>query len=525
MGIPKKYLTEKVIFIKKANFSEEQSVLCEGVFLTEAQATAKQLIIDLNKLNTLLPELLKHLTNSKDLEIAENLKTDCEEVLELINKAKNLKDFKNLTELLDYIRKKASSTNQDEAFSDDMIKVLQPLCYNIASDGNSVKDRLKDIHSHKGTIEAYATALITHVPSLKNNIEELYKLFERPDDTTEPEPDPGLKAGIDWTAERAKRLTTANGISTSKVLDKFYEDYYSIEYAGVKSPAKDTLGIVDKLKSLNKILIPEFNKLGYNPEVNPFAQFLKILIKLLKENKSDIFNKLTTNTYGAVHNSFIEKHITGNMLGNYDAKNILFCDDLYNYKGLDIVSYLSLQKQTLNEAERNSKYSDNPKLLVAKIFIQQKQLSDNYKENIDELLKLKEEQIVVPGAKDNAKMRSNLEISEVYHHLFKTVPKKDVTESAAKEIVTTAEDKNIMLAMTDYLLGLERLGQDQENYEKWFKDNYKNYTRNEGNIGDSKEMLSSYIITDKSISVIFKKLKARLEDIAAAKNKKAETKQ
>jgi hypothetical protein len=129
-----------------------------------------------------------------------------------------------------------------------------------------------------------------------------------------------LKSGMDWTAEKARRLENADGKDTSKILDEFYNDYYKIEYAGLTSPSdKDTTGIVDKLKSLDKILIQEFNKLGYNPEVNPLAQFLKILIE--HRNDLKIFDKLTINNYGAIHNAFIEKYITGNKLGNYNSKN------------------------------------------------------------------------------------------------------------------------------------------------------------------------------------------------------------
>jgi hypothetical protein len=163
----------------------------------------------------------------------------------------------------------------------------------------------------------------------------------------------GLYAGMDWTAEKAKRLAEASTEKpASVILDKFYNDYYSIEYAGVASPEKDTKGIVAKLKSLDKILVPEFNALGYNPEANPLAQFLKILIALRAEDKADnIFDKLNTNNYGAIHNSFKDKYITGNMLGNYSLDNILFCKDLYNYRGLEIVNYLSLWKQTYDKAD------------------------------------------------------------------------------------------------------------------------------------------------------------------------------
>lgn len=275
----------------------------------------------------------------------------------------------------------------------------------------------------------------------------------------EPENSNKLYAGMDWTAERARRLENTNGKSTSEILDQFYNDYYKIEYAGLKSSTEeDTSGIVAKLKSLDSILIQEFTKLGYNPAVNPLAQFLKNLIKLKEVRKeNNIFDKLTTNTYGAIHNSFIKKHVTGNMLGKMDEssdKNILFCSDLYNYKGLDIVSYLSLQKKILNKARANSDYSNDPWLLVTKILIRQDQHGDTYAEKVDSLLKVTE---VIPPSNSSARLRSIPEIDELYRYIFnETVDADDSEEngeeSDLKEIVKRAKRRQVVLNMIRFVI-------------------------------------------------------------------------
>jgi hypothetical protein len=260
---------------------------------------------------------------------------------------------------------------------------------------------------------------------------------------------PKLYQGMDWTAENAKRLSKADG-NTSEVLDKFYNDYYKIEYAGLKSPnEEDASGIVDKLKSLDKILIQEFNKLGYNPAVNPLAQFLKILI----EKRPKIFNKLNINTYGAIHNSFIDRALTGNMLGNYNENHILFCDDLYNYKGLDMVKYLKLYSDTLKRAENATIEPRHDKwVLAAKIFIQQNLSSPDVTSKVKFTDKvsalLNKHGVLIPTA-DEAKLRSFSEIEELYTYIFKTSPS---TENAKenkilKEIITSAKSKNAMLDM------------------------------------------------------------------------------
>ena len=336
-----------------------------------------------------------------------------------------------------------------------------------------------------------------------------------------PEPDPEPKPGAikDWTAEKAKRLADTGGKTASAVLEQFYEDYYRIEYASINKSKEQE--IVDKLKSLNKILVIEFNKLGYNPEANPFAQFLKSLI----EHRYDIFEKLNTNNYGAIHNSFISKHITGNMLGNYDIykdNTILYCNDLYSYKGLDIVNYLALQSQALSSAEQNSKYADD-KNLVVKMFIRQKVPADaDYGKKIEYLFgkDLPAGGVIRPDTnKDQAIMNSTLEISEMYQYLFKAAPKKQVN---IDEITDKAKAADIILDMIQYIL-------DQDDFEKaykslaedteaWLKE--RHHTRNDNKIRQCREVLSSYIIKDaKTKAKIVTALIALVDKSEKAKDK------
>ena len=302
--------------------------------------------------------------------------------------------------------------------------------------------------------------------------------------------------GIDWTAEKAKRLANTEGKATSKILSQFYNDYYRIEYAGV-NPSKEQ-EIINKLKSLDKILIPEFNKLGYNPEVNPFAQFLKNLIK----NKYEIFEKLTFNTYGAIHNSFIDQKITGNMLGKYEEykdNNILYCNDLYNYKGLDIVNYLDLQNQAL-AASKNSDIEN----LIAKIFIQQNVEGENYYKKVDNLRKLSDP--VLPGAAE-AKLRSELEIRELYRYLFGH-DAKTTRKNAISKIIQEAADKNAILDMVYYLISQYKLKADFEaEVNNWLKD-AKHEPENK-KIDTSKEILAKYSNMDLSeVASLIDKLRA-----------------
>ena len=137
---------EKFILNESSKFILEERFSLEEEILLEAQATLTQLVIDLNKLNTLLPELLAVLPTGLNLsfleetplegekiDIEEQIKTSCTDIQDL------LKDKKNFKELIDKIRAKAILP--EGSFTEDEVKILQPLCYSIASDGASVKDR------------------------------------------------------------------------------------------------------------------------------------------------------------------------------------------------------------------------------------------------------------------------------------------------------------------------------------------------------------------------------------------------
>jgi hypothetical protein len=314
---------------------------------------------------------------------------------------------------------------------------------------------------------------------------------EDPEGPEPPEEDPedpvSNKGKRDWTAERARRLNDAKktNTATSEVLRKFYDDYYSQEYAEL-NPTK-AQEIVAKLKSLDKVLTIEFNKLGYNSEVNPFAQFLKILI----QKQPKIFEKLTLNNYGAIHNAFIERHITGNMLGNYNKGNILFCEDLYNKNGLDIIDYLDLQKQALDKAETNDKYSNIKNQLIAVLCVQQTSLSDSYKENIEKLLEPENAEKIVLPTTENAQVKSLLEIRELYQHIFGAAPKIKVN---INDIVARAVNKGVVLSMVQRLL-------DQDDLERVYKKDVQaltawlgelSYTRDKDKIETAKNILSEY---------------------------------
>lgn len=409
-------------------------------------------------------------------------------ILDLLTKTK---EAKKATELQSYYKKLAQWGTQNLQKTGEIILDKIALSYKDEVIKLGLAKRTKNLW---GMINALTELMEKHSLNEENakiiqqtTLEILAGLSKTPmpEQEEESEEEPDLYEGMDWTAEKTRRLIDARETkeAISAVLDKFYDDYYSVEYAGKTKtkPANDA--IVAKLKSLDKILVMEFNKLGYSPEVNPFAQFLKILIS----EKQDIFNKLNTNNYGAIHNAFIEKNITGNMLGNYNEANILFCSDLYNKNGRDVVEYLSLHKDVVDKVEKSNKYSTNA---IAKMFIVHEQLDKNFAKNV-ELLFDENNKNVIYFAKDGAKLRSLSEIQELYRLLFGATIKKRVD---VEEIVKEAINKKAVLDMVQCLIDQVELkkahkGLVQE-LRAWLKD--LNYQRNDDKIDDAEEILSAY---------------------------------
>ena len=492
MNIPKKYLTETVILIESR--------------------------IDGNS-------ILRILTQNKQIN-----RTD--------------PNYNYYKKLADWANSKQEKTGPIDlgtmALSDNTLLTSGSLTKNTNHLGHTL-NQLKNLMDQKGKydvanansnlIQKTTLEILAGVSGIKGNIVPTEAPKEEPEEEQKEEPSedsaeakPELYQGMDWTAEKEKRLANPGDKTTSEILEKFYNDYYKIEYAGLGSPdEEDTSGIVDKLKSLDSILVQEFNKLGYNPAVNPFAQFLKNLIAY----RRDIFNKLTTNTYGAIHNSFIKGHITGNMLGNFDDSsnmNILFCADLYNRRGLDIVKYLSLQKTIHSTAKANKEFSADPWGLTVRVLIQQEQPDDTFAKKVDALRK--SEEVTLP-VQEKAKLRTTSEINELYRYIFKSsltndnsaveaedgIPNNEADDAKNETInlvTSLAKHNKIVLSMIRFILDQPNFKKEYQKhtavYEKWLEE--IPYKRSERNIEKSRRilMLDNLKISTEDMPKLIKKL-------------------
>jgi hypothetical protein len=499
MNIPKKYLTETVILIEKVHKVNTNQVLA---VLTQHQPANKD---DPNY------EYFQKLVNWAETN-RERIENNGGVNLSELNTKVNAK--------LDISDRSLINNKKLENHYNTIVGVLDKLWQLMSNEGKFGQNAEISKLIQQTTLE-----ILAGLSGIKNPKPE-----KNPKDTEvedpkgkEPEEEPkeeenfSANGNRDWTKYKATKLAGAAGKPTSEILEEFYNEYYKIEFAGLKSyKEEDSQGIVTKLKSLNKALIPEFNKLGYNPETNPFVQFLKILIKY---KKKEIFDKLTINNYGAIHNAYIDRIIPGNTLGNYNdrtKKTILFCEDLYNHNGPDIIDYLSLQKSVIDEAKKDSRYSNDPELIVAKLFIQQdiKLPTDKpigYKEKVKELLK-PEVTIALPSDSDT-KMRSWLEISEMFQHIFGVTAKKTIHTADIESIVDQVESQGIILGMLKHLLEQDSFIRDYpekvEELEMWLKSQPEHPTEKDSI--ESKKLLSKYSLKSDNILTLAKKL------VAAAK--------
>lgn len=275
--------------------------------LHEAQATLKQLVIDLNKLETLMPELVNQLEDNNNLKIDNNIDKYCKSILDLLTKKQ---DFKKL--LVD-MKKKAIEL----AYSEEDIKVLQPLCYNISNDGLSIKDYFKAIKSHKGEFAVQIINLVKRLPALEQNIIKLYEYLDKEEKQVK-------ENDIDWATKYANAVNK----------DAVWRTYINTVWA-------DNL---DRIKLIQPAFRAECIAYGFD-KTNPFFTFIENIY--LKYN-------ITADSYNAVHNAVASNVLKvsdlvdgGKELGKL---NIIFCKHLYTLGSAVMKMYLGKQNNILKSS-------------------------------------------------------------------------------------------------------------------------------------------------------------------------------
>ena len=101
--------------------------------------------------------------------------------------------------------------------------------------------------------------------------------------------------------------------------------------------------VAAKLKAI-ELLLKDIIKLGFKKQTNPVLAFVR---SKWVQNELIKTNLINSNTFKAVHNAIAKRYIADSEFVKANNYNILYCKDLYKKPLVDIVKYLSFQKQSL----------------------------------------------------------------------------------------------------------------------------------------------------------------------------------
>lgn len=407
---------DKFILNESSRFLlNECQVLAENIVLIEAHATAAQLVTDTNKIKTLLPELLRYLPTGIDkalspdpalLDTIETSNTSCTEVLKLITTNPTLE--KTIQE----ISERASS--DPVAYSEEEIRTLQPLCYNIASNSNSIKDRLKGIKSRRGNFVEHLTILQERLSKLKQDIENLYSVaaktykytlnktsLELPVEKTfklEATVEPKKSVSITFKAigdaisvakdglikalkvGKAKVIAVVDGeerrdincLVTVKAGDISTTDGEDWKTKFASAVDKETVieefiyttwpfGAAEEVLKIKAAVLQECAAYGFSAtgtRVNPFINFIsKVYLK-------KAYN-VTPTAYNIIHNSVAAKKLTGKDLlgqGEMGQGNLVFCKAFYSLDSGAMKLYITKQYNLLKAAQKPDKFASTAEM-------------------------------------------------------------------------------------------------------------------------------------------------------------------
>lgn len=400
---------DKFVLNESSKFILDERFILEEDILLEAQATLKQLVIDLNKLDTLLPNLLSGLATSNSISIPtdaeltgdkvsieKEIKQNCAEVQDLLT---TKKDFKAFTA---EIRTKANL--KDGSFTDEEVKILQPLCYQIANDGTSIKDALKNIKSNKGEISDQISKLQSRLPKLIDGLKALYKFLEK-EEKKEPVEKPTVnpatqriqldmlfekvfkklpeakakyngeniaidkllnikddadrlailqyccgERAISNLSDNAKTMfTTITADTTYPTLDQLWQLYYKWSWGAFS----------ETIKRLHNILYPQLFKNGFSEKVNVLVNFLRRIFN--STAGSTAVRDITPQAFAGITALYEKQKITAAELGaitnahktigagNTEAITMLLCPALYKLTDSNYVFRLVTQSKSVIE--------------------------------------------------------------------------------------------------------------------------------------------------------------------------------
>lgn len=290
---------------------EERFTLKESEILTEDKTSAEKLLLAVNNLERWVPSILEALPKAQTLELDDNLKALCADVLKTLEKA-------NIKYLIAELKENAALYQADKIGKERHKGILGLVGDKLTGDFQSVVTTISNIQKSSSPVKYTFEKLQQKLNDIKTHIAELQKWIE------ENEPNKSNGTNEDWAAKYNAAVNK----------DAVWEEYLNTVWEND----------FDKIIKIQEAFRQECVSYGFD-DTNPFFAFIK---DIYLKNDRDI----NVASYNAVHNAVANKIISAKDLtgsGQLGLYNIIFCKDLYSNAPQNIKAYLQKQANLIKK--------------------------------------------------------------------------------------------------------------------------------------------------------------------------------
>ena len=283
---------------------EERFILKESEILTEDKTPAEKLLLAVNNLERWVPSILEALPKAQTLELDDNLKALCTDVLKTLEKA-------NLKYLIAELKENAALYQADKIGKERHKGILGLVGDKLTGDFQSIVTTIDNIQKSASPVNYTIEKLQQKLNNVKTHIVELQKWME------ENEPVNSKSYSEDWAAKYNAAVNK----------DAVWEEYLNTVWEND----------FDKIIKIQEAFRQECISYGFD-DTNPFFTFIRDIY--LKNNDINVAS------YNAIHNAVAKNTISIKDLlgrGKLGLYNIIFCRDLYSKAPDNIKAYLQKQ--------------------------------------------------------------------------------------------------------------------------------------------------------------------------------------
>ena len=283
---------------------EERFILKESEILTEDKTPAEKLLLAVNNLERWVPSILEALPKAQTLELDDNLKALCTDVLKTLEKA-------NLKYLIAELKENAALYQADKIGKERHKGILGLVGDKLTGDFQSIVTTIDNIQKSASPVNYTIEKLQQKLNNVKTHIVELQKWME------ENEPVNSKSYSEDWAAKYNAAVNK----------DAVWEEYLNTVWEND----------FDKIIKIQEAFRQECISYGFD-DTNPFFTVIRDIY--LKNNDINVAS------YNAIHNAVAKNTISIKDLlgrGKLGLYNIIFCRDLYSKAPDNIKAYLQKQ--------------------------------------------------------------------------------------------------------------------------------------------------------------------------------------